>query len=349
MGKIITFNNLHLYPWKNLRQNEISKTEVTIIEKLCDGKLSTLMDFYLLNNEPNDEINALRYTFTNAQKRTPEVVYGILEIIANKDEYFLPFLASKSSLSDATNTISKISKPMTLKLWNEISREKVIPMNELRSANTYSHALSKIEKLYEDGLLFSVNGLPDYRRNELESLDIETYTEAAYRELWGYDDDTVSLIYNLDKIFDKLYSESTDKYNEMNLEVALRYIEAFRKRTVPITDGDKRLLRLMNNYPASFGYAHSALFDINEISPAGDRILQAKTDYEQINAEISMKKDNEKLETRKRTIKKTRIEKRYLPLIILAILCFFISDRMPGTSFILMILIFVLFLFSLFT
>jgi tetrahydromethanopterin S-methyltransferase subunit G len=207
-------------------------------------------------------------------------------------------------------TISNINKAITLERWNEISHGKVIPMKELLSEGTYSQALSKIEKLYEDELLFSVNGLPDHRRNELGNLDIETYTESAYRELWGYDDNTVSLLYNLDKIFDKLYSESTDKYNEMNLEVAIRYIEAFRGRTVSITDGDKSLLKLMNKRPASFGYAHDALFNIYEISPAGDKILQAKTEYERINAEITNEKykykDKEESEASKRSNKEMR-------------------------------------------
>jgi hypothetical protein len=279
MGKIINFENLHLYLWKNILQKEISKAEAAIIERLYKGKIASLLDYYLKHNETNNELDILKEITSNLKGETPESIHNYFDIIINRNNYFLPFLNSQSSLNDAVKTISIIKSPMTLERWNELYQDYTVPMKELRSADTYISALEQIEKLKEDKLLFKANNLSDSRREELKNCDIESYTEQSYIELWGYDDDTVSLLNSLFLEYKSRYFESVDRYKKMNFEVTAKYIKSLNRRTEMITDGEKVLLKFMREYPASFGSAYFAVNKINEISPAGDNILQAKIEY----------------------------------------------------------------------
>jgi hypothetical protein len=301
MGKAITIKNLHLYLWKNLWQKEASKAETLIIEKLFDGKYAPLLDFYLQHNEPNDEHEALKVITSNVEVETPESIYIYLDIIVNRSNYFLPFLNSQSSLSDAAKAISIIKNPMTLERWNELYQGYVIPMKDLRSVDTYLDALERIEKLNEDKLLFIESNLPNDRQTELENCNVATYTEEAYREILGYDNDTVSLLNNLEKKFEKL---STDKYKNVNYDVAIKYIDAFIRKSVMITDEDKELLKFMSKYSASFENVTIAIDSINEVSPSEDKIVQSKADHKRINAEKSKNEYYEILDSWKRTIMK---------------------------------------------
>jgi hypothetical protein len=172
-------------------------------------------------------------------------------------------------------------------------------MRELRSVDKYFGALERIEKLNEDKLLFIESNLPDNRRSELENCSVATYTEVAYRELLGYDNDTVSLICDLHKKYEKL---STDKYKSMIYEAATKYIDVFTRKSVIITDEDKKLLKFMSKKSTSFMNLTIALDSINEVSHSEDRIAQAKADYKRINAERSKKEYYEVLDSRKRTI-----------------------------------------------
>jgi serine/threonine protein kinase len=319
MGKDINFNNLHLCLWKIMWQKETTKAEAAIIERLCNGKLIQLLDYYLQHNETNDELVALKEITSNAKDKTPESIYNYLDIIANSNNYFLPFLNSQSSFSDAVKAISAIQKPITIERWNEISNEYVIPMKELRSVETYINAFERIEKLKEDKLLFKASDLPDNRREELENCDIESYTEQAYVELWGYDDKIISLLYNLLKKFEELHSGSEDKFEKMNFSVVIRYIENFKRKSVIILNEDKVLLGVMNEFPASFGSAAFALYEINEISPAGDKILQAKTEYMRNKAEES-ESDKAKKSMRNESMSSRTRDRRAALWIMLAVL-----------------------------
>jgi hypothetical protein len=279
MGKLITSYSLHLLLNKYIRRTHESKVDAVIVKKLFDGKLSALLDFYLQRNESNDDLDALKEIISNVQGKTPDSVYYYLDTIVNRNNYFMPFLNSQSSSKDVLKAVSKINDPMTLERWNEMSRGFVIPMKELCSVDTYANSLKQIKKLLEKRMIYSAGSMPDSRREELKNCDIATYTKHAYSELWGYDFETVSMLYDLNGELKLLCSKSADEHRRKNFEVAIRYTEVFIKKSIIITDDDKRLLNLMRESPYSFGNAAIALNIINELSPAGDKIMKAKADY----------------------------------------------------------------------
>ena len=245
MGRAITFSNLYLFSGRNLRGEEQSKSETAVAEKLNNGRLSSLLDFYLQHNEPNDELDGLKRIFSIIQGKSPQAIFEFLEVIG-KDEIVTWFVGRfrerlKQLLENPPAALKK-SAPVSI---SETSRQFI---DTLQSSKILSE--SEIQRHLEFYSTY-VSGLAavDEVKQELEYPDLNQDFRKALRLVSFHQKrDYAGYIEKIHEETENLRREEMTREEETIREIQSRYEQRLIAGiTIPFGGCDWRVLDVQNN------------------------------------------------------------------------------------------------------